>query len=62
MWGGMTPLLPFIDFALQLFKSLNANGCTLPAATGNLSKPLPAFVCPSNLGFSEINPFFGNYA
>ena len=64
-WGGHVSLLPYIDLA-PLFKTLNPDGCNLPAAAtlfngkSLLTAPLPAFVCPSDSGL-KTNPYYQGY-
>jgi prepilin-type N-terminal cleavage/methylation domain-containing protein/prepilin-type processing-associated H-X9-DG protein len=66
-WGGMVPLLPFIDLA-PLYKDLNpVNHCLALPAPGTafngktyLQQPMPAFVCPSDDG-PVVNSYHASY-
>jgi len=67
-WGGMVPLLPYMDFA-ALYKDLNpVSHCLGVPAPGTLinGKPylqqaMPAFVCPSDSG-PAVNPYHENFS
>lgn len=67
LWGGMTPLLPFIDQA-PVYKELNpVNHCNMPApgtlfnGKSILTQPMPAFMCPSDSG-NAVNPYHEGYS
>jgi prepilin-type N-terminal cleavage/methylation domain-containing protein/prepilin-type processing-associated H-X9-DG protein len=67
LWGGLTPLLPYIDLA-PVYKELNpTNHCNMPApgtlfnGKALLQTPMPAFQCPSDSG-SGTNPYHEGYS
>ena len=67
LWGGLTPLLPFIDQA-PLYKALNPIAhCNMPPAAtlfngvALLQQPMPAFLCPSDSG-TPVNSFHESYS